>query len=74
MQISLLYSALMRYTSISVVKHNATVEFAMSASIEKGHAWIDRIEARGVLPEYHLLHAAGIAHLYRRLHEVSYKF
>ena len=63
----------MRYTSISVVKHNATVEFAMSASIEKGHAWIDRIEARGVVSEYHLQHTVEIVYLNRRLQDVSDK-
>jgi RNA polymerase sigma-70 factor, ECF subfamily len=65
MQISFLYGALMRHMPTPVVELNAAVAFAMSAGIDKGLAWIDRIEARGELTEYHLLHAAR-ADLLRR--------
>jgi RNA polymerase sigma-70 factor, ECF subfamily len=65
MQISFLYGALMRHVPTPVVELNAAVAFAMSAGIDKGLAWIDRIEARGELTEYHLLHAAR-ADLLRR--------
>ncbi len=66
MQISFLYAALMRHMPTPVVELNAAVAFAMSASIEKGLAWIERIDARGELAEYHLLHAAR-ADLLRRV-------
>lgn len=65
MQISFLYGALMRHMPTPVVELNAAVAFAMSAGIDKGLAWIDRIEAQGELAEYHLLHAAR-ADLLRR--------
>ena len=65
MQISFLYGALMRHMPTPVVELNAAAAFAMSAGIEKGLTWIDRIEARGELTEYHLLHAAR-ADLLRR--------
>ena len=55
----------MRHLPTPVVELNAAVAFAMSAGIDKGLVWIDRIEARGELTEYHLLHAAR-ADLLRR--------
>jgi RNA polymerase sigma-70 factor, ECF subfamily len=64
-QISFLYGALMRHMPTPVVELNAAAAFAMSAGIDKGLAWINRIEARGELTEYHLLHAAR-ADLLRR--------
>jgi RNA polymerase sigma-70 factor, ECF subfamily len=64
-QISFLYGALLRHMPTPVAELNAAVAFAMSSGMQKGLDWIDRIDARGALAEYHLLHAAR-ADLLRR--------
>jgi RNA polymerase sigma-70 factor, ECF subfamily len=64
-QISFLYGALLRHMPTPVVELNAAVAFAMSAGVQQGLEWIDRIDARGALNNYHLLHAAR-ADLLRR--------
>jgi RNA polymerase sigma-70 factor (ECF subfamily) len=58
LQISALYGALLRHLPTPVVELNAAVALAMSASIEDGLEWINRIEQSGALNQYHLLHAA----------------
>jgi RNA polymerase sigma-70 factor (ECF subfamily) len=58
LQISALYSALLRHLPTPVVELNAAVALAMSTSIDDGLKWIDRIEQSGALDQYHLLHAA----------------
>jgi RNA polymerase sigma-70 factor, ECF subfamily len=64
-QISMLYGALLRHWPTPVVELNAAVALAMAARIDDGLAWIARIEARGELADYPLLHAAR-ADLLRR--------
>ncbi len=58
LQICALYSALLRHLPTPVVELNAAVALAMSASLEDGLTWINRIEQSGALNDYHLLHAA----------------
>ncbi len=64
-QISALYGALLRHLPTPVVELNAAVALAMSAGVDPGLVWIERIAARGELDDYHLLHAAR-ADLLRR--------
>jgi RNA polymerase sigma-70 factor (ECF subfamily) len=64
-QISALYSALLRHSATPVVELNAAVALAMAHSPQDGLAWIDRIAAGGAISQYHLLHAAR-ADLLRR--------
>ncbi|MBP8296277.1 MAG: RNA polymerase sigma factor [Burkholderiales bacterium] len=65
LQISALYGALLRHWPTPVVELNAAVALAMAAGPEQGLAWIAKIQARGDLPGYPLLHAAR-ADLLRR--------
>lgn len=65
LQISALYGALLRHMPTQVVELNAAVALAMAAGLAEGLAWIDKIEARGELSDYYLLHAAR-ADLLRR--------
>jgi len=64
-QISMLYGALLRHWQTPVVELNAAVALAMASGIDDGLAWIAKIEARGDLQDYPLLHAAR-ADLLRR--------
>ncbi|HEX7086876.1 MAG TPA: RNA polymerase sigma factor [Vicinamibacterales bacterium] len=65
-QIAALYQRLLRMQPTPVVELNAAVAHGMAAGFEAGLAWIDRIDARGELANYHLLPAAR-ADLLRRL-------
>jgi len=65
-QIAALYQGLLRMQPTPIVELNAAVALGMASGFEAGLAWIDRIEARGELPNYHLLPAAR-ADLLRRL-------
>ncbi|MDX2219257.1 MAG: DUF6596 domain-containing protein [Burkholderiales bacterium] len=69
-QISALYGALLRHLDTPVVHLNAAVALAMAGNLVAGLEWIERIEARGSLDTYHLLHAAK-ADLHRRLGNVA---
>lgn len=64
-QISFLYFSLLRYLPTPIVELNAAVALAMSADIDQGLKWIERIEASGRLKDYYLLPAAK-ADLLRR--------
>jgi len=64
-QIFMLYGALIRHLPTPVVELNAAVAFAMVEGPLHGLAWLDRLEARGELANYHLLPAAR-ADLLRR--------
>lgn len=52
------YSALWRYRPTNIIALNAAVAHAMVFSIDKGLAQIEKIQALGILENYHLLHAA----------------
>lgn len=64
-QIAALYGALHQLMPNDVVALNAAAAVGMSCGPDAGLAWIDRVESRGLLGEYHLLHAAR-ADLLRR--------
>ena len=64
-QISLLYFSLLHYLPTPIIELNAAVALAMSADIDQGLAWIERIEAGQQLDNYYLLPAAK-ADLFRR--------
>ena len=64
-QIAALYRALLRHLPTAVVELNAAVALAMAGGVDQGLAWIDRLDARGALGDYHLLPAAR-ADLLRR--------
>ena len=64
-QIAALYGALLRHLPTPVVELNAAVAVAMAGGVDQGLAWLDRIDARGALADYHLLPAAR-ADLLRR--------
>jgi RNA polymerase sigma-70 factor (ECF subfamily) len=64
-QISALYARLLRLQPSPIVELNAAVAYAMAFSLDEGLRWIETIEARGIIEEYHLLHAAR-ADLLRR--------
>jgi RNA polymerase sigma-70 factor (ECF subfamily) len=64
-QIVALYGALYTIMPTTVVELNAAAAIAMVEGPEKGLDWIDRVQARGELDDYHLLHAAR-ADLLRR--------
>ena len=64
-QIAALYRALLELLPTPVVELNAAAALAMAQGPGKGLAWIERIEARGELADYHLLPAAK-ADLLRR--------
>jgi RNA polymerase sigma-70 factor (ECF subfamily) len=53
-----------------VVELNAAVALAMARALQEGLDWIDSIERRGELGQYHLLHAAR-ADLLRRARRFS---
>jgi RNA polymerase sigma-70 factor, ECF subfamily len=65
-QIAALYETLLRFTPTPVVELNAAVALGMATSLDRALAWIERIEASGVLSRYHWLPAAK-ADLLRRL-------
>ena len=65
-QIAALYGELERRSPSPVVALNRAVAIAMSEGIEIGLAWIDQIDASGILDDYPYLHAAR-ADLLRRL-------
>jgi RNA polymerase sigma-70 factor (ECF subfamily) len=64
-QISALYGRLLRLQPSPVVELNAAVAYALAFSLDEGLRWIESIEARGDIENYHLLHAAR-ADLLRR--------
>lgn len=64
-QISMLYFSLLHHLPTPIVELNAAVALAMSADIDRGLAWIARIEADRALDGYYLLPAAK-ADLLRR--------
>ncbi|HKB84263.1 MAG TPA: RNA polymerase sigma factor [Burkholderiales bacterium] len=64
-QIAALYGALYAMMPTAIVELNAAAAIAMAQGPEQGLEWIDRVEARGELGDYHLLHAAR-ADLLRR--------
>ena len=64
-QIAMLYRALLAMLLTPVVELNAAAAHAMAHGPAAGLAWIERIEARGDLADYHLLPAAK-ADLLRR--------
>jgi len=64
-QIAVLYGALYAMMPTAIVELNAATAVAMVDGPEKGLEWIDRVEARGELGDYHLLPAAR-ADLLRR--------
>ena len=65
LQIGALYGALLRLTPTPMVELNAAVALAFSAGFDQGLAWVDSLEARGLLVDHHLLHATR-ADLLRR--------
>jgi RNA polymerase sigma-70 factor, ECF subfamily len=65
-QIAALYRTLLRWTPTPVVELNAAVALGMADSLESALAWMDRLDAAGGLPSYHLLPAAR-ADVLRRL-------
>jgi RNA polymerase sigma-70 factor (ECF subfamily) len=65
-QIAGLYAALLRFEPTPVVELNAAVSLAMAHSFERGLEWMDSIQSRGLLANYHLLPAAR-ADLLRRM-------
>jgi RNA polymerase sigma-70 factor (ECF subfamily) len=65
-QIAALYGGLLMESPSAVVELNAAVALAMAEGPAQGLARIDRLQARGELAGYHLLHAAR-ADLLRRL-------
>lgn len=56
-QITALYGALLGQQPSPIVELNAAVALAMSHGPEAGLAWVDRLIARQVLRDFHLLHA-----------------
>jgi len=62
-QIAGLYGGLLRLGPNPVVELNAAVAMAMAmaSGIEKGLAWMDELQQRNVLPNYHHLPAARAA-------------
>jgi RNA polymerase sigma-70 factor, ECF subfamily len=64
-QIAALYGGLLRHTPTPVVELNAAAALAMAAGVTEGLNWIESLEERGALAEYHLLPAAK-ADLLRR--------
>ena len=64
-QISHLYFALLRVHPSPVVELNAAVALAMAGGMAEAICWMEKIEQRGYLAEYHLLYAAR-ADLHRR--------
>ena len=64
-QIAALYRALLELLPTPVVELNAAAALAMAQGPGEGLAWMERIEARGELADYHLLPAAK-ADLLRR--------
>jgi RNA polymerase sigma-70 factor (ECF subfamily) len=64
-QIVALYGALYAMMPTAIVELNAAAAVAMAEGPEQGLEWIDRVEARGELGDYHLLPAAR-ADLLRR--------
>ncbi len=64
-QIAALYGALYAMMPTAIVELNASAAVAMVEGPEQGLEWIDRVEARGELGDYHLLPAAR-ADLLRR--------
>lgn len=64
-QISALYSALLRYLPTPVVELNAAAALAMAQGPEEGLRWMDCLSSRAELQGYHLLPAAR-ADLLRR--------
>jgi RNA polymerase sigma-70 factor (ECF subfamily) len=66
-QITHLYFALLRLQPTPVIELNAAVALAMAGGIDEGIRWMEQIERRGDLTEYHLLYAAR-ADLNRRNH------
>ena len=64
-QIAALYGALYAMMPTAIVELNAAAAVAMVEGPDKGLEWIDRVDAKGELGDYHLLHAAR-ADLLRR--------
>lgn len=64
-QIAQLYEGLLRWQATPVVELNAIVARGMAGRLEEAIRDLERLEARGVLPRYHLLPAAR-ADLLRR--------
>ncbi len=69
-QILLLYRRLLALQPSPVIELNAAVALGMAEGASRGLEWIERINASGALPHYHLLHAAK-ADLLRRLGHVE---
>jgi len=65
-QIAALYAALLQANPSPVIEINRAVAVAMARGPDEGLALLDRIESRGDLEDFHLLHAAR-ADLLRRL-------
>lgn len=64
-QIAALYRELLRSAPSPVVELNAAVAVAMAGELEAALTWVNRLERRGALADYHLL-AAVKADLSRR--------
>jgi RNA polymerase sigma-70 factor, ECF subfamily len=65
-QISALYTSLLASTPTPVVELNAAVALGLATSLERGLAWIERLEEESSLRRYHLLPASK-ADMLRRL-------
>jgi RNA polymerase sigma-70 factor (ECF subfamily) len=65
-QIALLYRALLAYTPTPVVELNAAVALGFASDPAAALEWMDRLDASGALPRYHLLPAAR-AEMLKRL-------
>lgn len=64
-QIAALYGALLRVAPTPIVELNAAVAIAMAGGVDDGLRWLEALDARNALPDYHLLPTAQ-AELLRR--------